>query len=151
MKVMNKKEALIGSCRQILAENLKSNEVAMQDVRTAMFNETKSSAGDKFETARATLQREEERLKGSIIKIKQQEQLLKQTPLIHCSTVSPGALVSTDSGSYFISIGLGKIIYQDQAYYAISPQAPIYIAMQAKKENESFTFNGKQFEIICVE
>ena len=147
---MNTKEALIDSCRQILDENLKSNEAAMKDVRTAMFNETKSSAGDKFETARATMQREEERLKGSIIKLKQQEQLLKQTPLISCDSVSPGALVTTDSGSYFISIGLGKITIEEKVYYAISPQAPIYLAMRDKKEKEVFTFNGRQFKIISI-
>ena len=148
---MKEKQALIDHCQALLDEKIKSNEIALDGVKSSIQNETKSSAGDKFETARATLQREIDRLKGSIIKLKQQVHLLKQTPLIDCNTVSPGALVKSGSGTYFISIGLGKIKIEDQNYYAISPQAPIYLAMRDKKEKETFTFNGKLIKIVRVQ
>ncbi len=147
---MSVKQALLDHCFHILNEQVLSNEKAMTEVKTAIHNETKSSAGDKFETARATLQQEVDRLKGSIIKLKQQEQLLKQTPMNHCEVVSPGAVVTTNTSTYFISIGLGKINLKDKVYFAISPQAPIYQVMKGKREGDTFLYNAKQFQIAYI-
>jgi hypothetical protein len=148
---MSEKQALREHCFLLLKRQILSNESAMAEVKAAIHNETKSSAGDKFETARATMQQEVDRLKGSIIKLKQQEQLLKQTPSTSCEAVCPGALVLTDRGQYFISIALGKLQVAGNKYYAISPQAPIYQSMRDKKVNDNFTFNSKQIQIISIQ
>jgi len=58
-----------------------------------------------------------------------------------------GAVVITDKQKMFISTALGKFVYKDENYYAISTQVPVYQAMKDKKAGESFIFNGNKFTI----
>jgi len=106
---MNIKKTLVDLCQSTIEDRIRSNQEAINRVQAGLHNETKSSAGDKFETTRATLQAEQGRLEGNIIKLKKLEQDLKAVPLTQSIRASPGALVTTTVGTYFISIGLGKL------------------------------------------
>lgn len=60
-----------------------------------------------------------------------------------------GAIVVTDKQRFFMSIGAGKFVVNDnesptgmQYYFAISAQTPIYLAMRGKSIGDSFIMNG---------
>jgi len=64
--------------------------------------------------------------------------------------VSFGAIVITDKQKMFISTALGKFIYNNDSYYAISTQVPVYLAMKDKKAGDKFIFNNNTFTISEV-
>ncbi len=57
MSVKIKKE-LLNQCNIYVNQKIKTIEIAISIVKEGLLNETKSSAGDKFETTRAHLQQE---------------------------------------------------------------------------------------------
>lgn len=66
------------------------------------------------------------------------------------TTVEFGAVVITNKQRIFVSAGLGKIEFDGDFYYAVSPQVPIFQAMRGKKAGDTFTFNGQVFAIKDV-
>lgn len=63
------------------------------------------------------------------------------------TTVEFGAIVITNKQKIFVSVGLGKIMLDGEAYYAVSPKVPIFGAIRGKKAGDTFTFNGQTLEI----
>jgi len=61
--------------------------------------------------------------------------------------VNFGAVVKTNDQKLFISISLGKIELNKETYFAISPQVPLFKAMEGLKKGDSFVFNGKKHQI----
>lgn len=143
------KEKLYILCHDYIANRVSVIKQNVAEAQEAAGEDTKSSAGDKFEVGREMMQQEIElnlsRL-GEMYKL--QIALENVTPTIKNQLVAPGALVYTTNGVYYISIGAGKLLLDGTTYYAISPEAPIAIQMMGKKTGEAFELNGK---IITVE
>lgn len=79
-------------------------------------------------------------------------QLLKTIdPKVVCSTVMPGALVSTSLGYFFIAVSADEVVINDVEYCIISIDSPIGCAMNNKSVGAVFSFRGKRVEIneIC--
>ncbi len=120
-------------------------------VTKARNDDTKSSAGDKFETGRARMQQQLDQLLNQQSRIQQQVLLLNSisTPNnnIH---VSQGSLVETDTGIYYMSIGLGKLTIEDQMVFIISNESPIGKLLFHKKVGQEIIFNNKKSTIIKI-
>lgn len=129
-------------------------EVAQLEIKAAQegkANETKSSAGDKYETGRAMLQMEHERNAAQLAKAKAiLHELNCLNPAIPKQNAEPGSLISTTLGNYYISVGLGAIVINDATYYAISLASPIGQALSGKRISDEFTFNGESATILDV-
>ena len=75
------------------------------------------------------------------------EDMLRQPPF---ATAEHGPVVVTDRQRFFLSVGVGKFLVpyapaegeQQNVYFAISAQSPIYAALKGRKEGDSFVFNG---------
>jgi transcription elongation GreA/GreB family factor len=62
-----------------------------------------------------------------------------------------GALMTTDSGVYFLSIGLGPLQMDDGiSVYVVSPQSPIGELLMGKAVGDSITLNDKVIQILEV-
>ena len=123
-------------------------EKALQSVQEAANQETKSSAGDKYETGRAMMHLEKEKLSGQmaeVLKMKQALDLIK--PDKAQVSAELGALVQTAQASYFLSASLGKLEAEGQTVFAISPASPIGRQLLGKKVGETIQFGGKTMEI----
>jgi hypothetical protein len=143
------KNQLKDLCLRILDEKIFILQQSILSVQESKLNETKSSVGDKYETGRAMMQREEEQLNQQVQSISEQRnQLLQLECDLHFSQVSKGALIKTEKSRFFISIGLGKISLEGENYYCVSPDAPIVQAMYGKREGENFSINGIQSTIL---
>jgi len=112
---------------------------------------TKSSAGDKFETSRATIQSQFDKVSINLIKLKDQ---LRKIKLISISSkpqkIGYGTLVKTTNSIYMVSIGYGKLTLGSKDVYVISPLSPIGRKLIDRQEGESISFNSKTEEILGI-
>jgi len=74
--------------------------------------------------------------------------LSKINPEKKLSSIEPGSLVSTTTGDYFISVGIGLVNIEGKMFYCISIQSPIGNQLKNKKGGDKIEFNGT---VIIVE
>lgn len=128
---------------------LKSDIQALTESRN---NDTKSSAGDKYETSREMAQIELNKLEVQLSKISlQHAELLKIKPENKTTSIDIGSVVYTNHEHYFISIPFGKITCRGKLFYAISSISPLGSVLLKKKLHELFDFQGRSFEILALE
>lgn len=122
--------------------------IALAAASESANNETKSSAGDKHETARAMMQLEQEKLSHQLKELQEQKSELVKIDLSKPSAqIAKGTLIQSDKGFLFLSIGLGKITIDDKTVFAISSQSPLGIKLLGKKENDVVEMNGIIYSI----
>ncbi len=145
------KEKLYILCHDYIGNRVAAIKQNVAEAQEAANDDSKSSAGDKFEVGREMMQQEVElnlaRL-GEMVKLKQA--LENTSPTHKSATVSPGSLIYTNAGIYYLAIGAGKIALEGTTYYAISPEAPIAAQMMGKKAGDDFLLNGKKIVIDKV-
>lgn len=151
MNTKDIKAILYNRCESILDEKMEQIKSRLESIQESKTRETKSSAGDKFETGRAMMQIEEDKSNAQMGNILESYATLKGVKLdTSTSIISVGSLVVTDQANYFISIGTGKIIWDNTTYYCISKEAPVGRLLMGKAIGESVTFNGKQILIQSI-
>ena len=109
-------------------------------------SDTKSSAGDKFETGREMMQREMDKISALIDTTQNSLKKLQLLTAGPAQVVCEGSLVETDQGMYYISIGYGKL---DETY-AISIESPLGALLKGKKIGESVEMRGKKMTIKSI-
>lgn len=129
-------------------QRLQADMVVLQESRQA---DTKSSAGDKHETARAMVDQELQQLNQQREKAQRNQSELQQLTEAPCDTAARGAAVETDRIIYFISISFGKLPVEGaKPVYALSPVSPAAQAMLGKRAGEVFEINGMRHTILKV-
>ncbi|MFU8844507.1 MAG: hypothetical protein ACNA7V_11945 [Bacteroidales bacterium] len=78
------------------------------------------------------------------------ETLHKVDPTIRNKQVGFGSVVETDLQKVFVSIGLGKVIIENDQYFAISTRVPFFEAMKGKSKGDVFEFRGTKVRILDI-
>jgi hypothetical protein len=142
------KEELFDHCLKYTQLRISNIQNAIESARESGNDENKSSAGDKHETGRSMAQLAQENLSHQLLESEKLLQLLGSVERGKTSpAISIGSLVITDHGNYFISISAGKLIVEEETYYAVSPASPIGSALLNAKGLSEFKFNGKNYRI----
>ena len=145
------KDKVLNEITVSLRDKILSIENELNILSEEKNNITKSSAGDKFETSRTTMQIEHDKLNNQLI---QKNNQLKKIELLDTKkkykSVNYGSLVITNTNNYLISIGLGQYIIDDHSVYAISLSSPIGKILLDKKKGDSFIFNNNTEKIIDI-
>ena len=129
-------------------KRLQADMAALQESRQA---DTKSSAGDKHETARAMVDQELQQLNQQREKALRNQSELQQLTDAPCDVAARGAAVETERIIYFISISFGKLPLEGvKPVYALSPVSPAAQAMLGKRVGEFFEINGARQTILKV-
>ncbi|AVR44736.1 transcription elongation factor [Christiangramia fulva] len=148
----SEKEILINSCREILNERREVIKKAMDGLKEDLENETKSSAGDKFETGREMINIEWNKLS---IQLKENDRLHQIFNRIDnqnsTEEVRLGSIVRTSNANYFISAPIGIITAGSEAFFAIGINSPVARLMLGLKQGEDFSFNGKTSKILKID
>ena len=111
---------------QVLNDKLSSLRQVLEDLKESSSNETKSTAGDKHETALAMLQIEQANIGAQVQDVREKKAALERIdPKSSSSAIVPGSLVKTDKGYLFISTALGKATIEGIPVIALSPQSPL--------------------------
>lgn len=127
-------------------ENLNASLRAFQD---AANEETKSSAGDKYETGRAMMHLEKEKVAHSLNEVLKQKKVLDLLkPEKVTSQAKLGSLLKTNKGLFYISISLGQIRVSGEMIFCISPVSPLGQVMIGATPSTSVVFNKMQYEIL---
>lgn len=145
------KEQLYILCAEYIRTREADIKQAMTDAQEAANNETKSSAGDKYETGREMMQQEIEMGQARLNELKKIRSVLEHiAPTQLSATVIPGSVVYTSNGNYYLSISAGQLKVDGIAYYAISAASPIGTKLIGQKSGYEFILNGKKFIIEKV-
>lgn len=149
---INIKVFLYNHCLQYVEERIAriQNEIRLQ--QEAANEETKSSAGDKYETGRAMAQleieqntiqlREAEKLKSFLLNIARQKS---------SDIIIPGSLVTTSKGVFYLAISLGVVTHDGQTYLIVSPDSPIGKLLMGKRTGEEMIWRDEQYKISAIE
>jgi transcription elongation GreA/GreB family factor len=149
---MTFKEAVHTHCIKLVNEKILSLRQVLNDLRESASNETKSTAGDKHETALAMLQIEQENINKQLENVLAQKTAIERIVLANQSSqVANGSLVKTNKGYLFISIALGKITVDDKHVIALSPQSPLGLKLAGLKVNDAIEMNGVKYIIETIE
>lgn len=121
---------------------------AMADAKEAAAGEEKSSAGDKYETARAMSHLQQE-MNAAQLDAAQKALAAHLTldPSEQKKEISAGALVKAANTWYYLSGGLGLIEVDGVKVGSLSSSAPVALAMMQKTSGDSVEMNGRRFVI----
>ena len=145
------KASLYQLCSKFIEERIQTAEIALQQAREASNDDTKSSAGDKYETSREMMQQDIDRNKRLLIDAEENEKLLSSIKdLPYSETARNGSLVITDNGSFYLSISAGQLHLGKDTFFAISAVSPIGKLLLGKKKADKFDFNGRKYLIKDV-
>lgn len=111
---------------QLVNNKVKMLQIILADLKESGSNETKSTAGDKHETALAMLQIEQANTRAQLEEVLLQKTALEKiNPLLSATSIRNGSLVKTNRGYLFVSTGLGKAKIEGIEIIALSPQSPL--------------------------
>ncbi|TAD95453.1 MAG: 3-oxoacyl-ACP synthase [Bacteroidetes bacterium] len=145
------KENLYEKCMQFVENQIIASKKGIADSQKAANEETKSSAGDKYETTRSMMQIEIENYTKRLAESQKLQQILKQINFQNSyQMVVLGTLVVSNQGKFFMAIGIGKIDLEKESYFVISQNSPIGEKFHHKKVGESFEFHGKNFVVLEI-
>ncbi len=143
------KSMLRDHCVALLQARINSLWASMNAAQEAANAETKSSAGDKYETARAMNQLEKDMLGRQLSENKRELAAMMEVDCSGVHTkVAPGSLVECTDMYFFVLGGIGKLVIEDKTVWVISPSAPLARTLIGKTTGDQIIFNGKQITIL---
>jgi transcription elongation GreA/GreB family factor len=138
----NFKYQVIIACSEMISSKLKQLQAILNQINEASANETKSTAGDKHETAKAMLQLEQEKLGKQIWRLQLQQNELNKIDANKIHTIiSNGSVIKTGTNYLFIGVGLGKIKVQETEVIALSAMSPLATQLMGLKANDKTVLN----------
>ncbi len=145
------KKELIQICESQLNEKKQMMLQSLESLQDALMNESKSSAGDKYETGTEMIQIEKQKIQTQLGVLETNFKLLNTAKSVNTgSTIKNGSLVITDNANYFIGPSLGKITSNENVFFSISPSSPIAQLLLQKSKGDSFEFNNSTYKIIEI-
>lgn len=147
----NIKELLHQQCVAYIQKRLQEAENAFRDAEQAANDDTKSSAGDKYETGREMMQQEKNRITAQLNEANKLMVALNHIGTkSNSSTAENGSLVITDKAKFYLAISAGNITVNNEIYIAVSPASPIGFKLKGLKAGDSFELNGKKYQVEQV-
>jgi LPS O-antigen subunit length determinant protein (WzzB/FepE family) len=142
------KQELYRQCLGYVEQRIQAAKQAIGEIQQSAHSETKSSAGDKYETGREMLRQETDRHTAQLNEAnKLKNSLNKINPNVVTYTVGVGSLVKTDNGNFYISIGAGVLKVKNDVFFAVSPVSPIGSLLKGKKVGNKFKLNDRTYQI----
>ncbi|MES2850064.1 MAG: hypothetical protein V4685_13480 [Bacteroidota bacterium] len=137
---------------QLANEKVQHLQQILADLKESGSNETKSTAGDKHETALAMLQIEQEQKREQLKEAQLQKAAIEKIdPAIVASSIINGSLIKTNKGYLFISAAFGKAIVDGFAVIALSPQSPLGKQLMGLAVGSAVVVNKNKYEIESIE
>lgn len=138
-------------CLELLASKIVELTRMQTELLEGALDDSKSSAGDKHETARAMMQLEQEKLAGQLQDLlDQQQQLIRFDPSLSDGVIRPGSLVQTDRMLFYLTVGLGKLRMETTECMVLSPSSPLGKRMNGLSAGDRCEVNGQVYHILAV-
>ncbi|SIN95169.1 hypothetical protein [Algoriphagus halophilus] len=133
---------LLEERKSLLANELSSLQLSIKE-------ETKSSAGDKYETGREMMRQEIGKVENQF---KQNQQLLQEFQhLLNTSKdsekITEGSLLQWGEDLLFISASLGELVVDGKKVFLLSKNSPLGQVLMGKTKGQEVSFRGKSKRI----
>ena len=149
--ILLRKSQLVESIKDALLKRMDEASASIDSAKEARDGDTKSSAGDKYETGREMMQMEIDKAAMQLQSAKRLLHDLEKIDLTKSSTdINSGSLVTTNKEIFFVAIGFGKIHFDGEEIFVISPVSPLGTNLLNKKAGTSFSFQGIERKILTV-
>jgi hypothetical protein len=142
------KELLKLELIQELETQIKALDLELKDLREAKSADTKSSAGDKYETGRESLGQTQNLLEAQKSKLLAMYRDLERVPIDAKDLITEGALLKLSMGWVWVAVAFGKITVDREDIQVVSPRAPLVLALKTKKVGASIHLNGKTIQLL---
>ena len=119
----------------------------MKHAQAEANKETKSSAGDKYETGRSMMQLEKEKFAQQHDRVSKQLEIVQKLDLGVHNEIQEGSLVDTNIGLFFISVGMEPFDLGDTTITCLSLFTPIGEALDGLEEGDVVDFRDQEIEI----
>jgi transcription elongation GreA/GreB family factor len=148
---MNLKTKIVQQLASELDHKIQAAIAAITSAKESRNNDTKSSAGDKYETGREMMQMEIDKSEHQLHKtVHLKEELARVHLHKENQKVEFGSLVFTNHENYFIAIAAGKVHVEGETYYAISLASPIGMLLKDKIVGQTVQFQGREIKITAI-
>ncbi|MFN0188204.1 MAG: hypothetical protein ACKVQV_05835 [Bacteroidia bacterium] len=148
---MTEKQQIVFNVREEMDTRVVEIELQLKALRDDVSNESKSSAGDKHETARAMMNLEQEKLGRQLQELMtMKEHFNKINFEIVSDKIQLGSMIETNKGYFLLSVGLGKIKANTQDLMLLSLQSPLGEMLLCKSEGDRVILNTHEYIIIRV-
>ena len=135
-------------CVQFVEERIDRLNKMINSAQQAANEDTKSSAGDKYETNREMMQAEKDK---ALMQLSEASKLRKVLDGLNPNSVSEsvelGSLVLTNLGVFYIAVAIGEFEISKTKIFGISPVSPIGIALKGVEKSDSIQFNGREVQV----
>jgi len=132
-------------------KRIKAAESAMEDLQLDVNEETKSSAGDKYETGRAMIQQEIEKCSQQLAEAIKSKQMLDHIDAKSSYTMAQaGSIVKTNNGNFFMAISAGQFTVDNETYTTISQASPLGSRLLKAKKDDVVSFNNRDYKVLDV-
>lgn len=147
------KEKVILHYTQSVSDKIKALQKQQEDLLESLRHETKSTAGDKYETSRAMLHMEQENIAAQLSVLLRQKAILESisgSHAIRSDSIQLGSLIQTDKGTIFVAAALGKLLIEGRAVFAISPESPLGRLMIGKTTGEKVQVQSVSYVLEAI-
>ena len=149
---MKLKQKIYNQYLQIINDKVVMLQKVLEDLKESGSNETKSTAGDKHETALAMLQIEQANTRGQLQELLLQKVAFEKIdPTLSAPMIVNGSLIKTNRGYLFMSTALGKVVTENITVTALSPQSPLGQKLMGLKAGEVALINNTEYVIESIE
>jgi len=149
---MKLKELLYTHCMNYVLDRISRIKLEIKKAQSSANEETKSSAGDKYETGRAMAQLEIEKNTKQLAEAEKLLGMLNSMLAENTSSVIiPGSLILTDKGVFYIAISIGQVTIDQNSYFIIAPDSPIGKVFMGKKNGDIVEWNKVTYSIKSIE
>jgi transcription elongation GreA/GreB family factor len=149
---MTLKQKIYSHYLQVINDKIKLLQKVLSDLKESGTNETKSTAGDKHETALAMLQIEQANIRGQLKDVADKKTALEKiNPLLSPTKIVNGSLIKTNRGYLFMSVALGKATVGGTMVTALSPQSPLGIKLMGSIVGDVAEINNNKYVVESIE
>ncbi len=145
------KTAVHEYCLQLVRERIEGLELQLADLTESAANETKSTAGDKYETARAMLHIEQDQVRRQMRENRSILATLEAIdPLRSNQRIGPGSLACLNGDWYYFGASLGRQDIGGMQIIAVSMLAPLSGKLKGLGIGETASVNGRSYQVEAL-
>lgn len=151
MSNLSFKKAVYQRCCELVDKKIATVKEAMEAAQSAATSEEKSTAGDKYDTARAMSHLTRDMYAQQLDEALKLKKALSQIdPERKANEIENGSMVVTKTMTYFIAVSLGVIEVNNKKVAAISPVSPLGQKLLQAKAGDEIEFNKAKLLIDLV-
>jgi transcription elongation GreA/GreB family factor len=149
---MTLKQKVYDHYLHLVNDKLNSLQQVLADLKESGSNETKSTAGDKHETALAMLQIEQANVGAQLQDVMEKKAALEKIdPTLSPAKIVNGSFIKTDKGYLFISTALGKATIEGNRVIALSLQSPLGQKLIGLSAGDVAEINDHRYIVKSIE